>query len=402
MTGRRSNAPRTVLEHLIWQRDQTYDEVAAEFEVIARQAGERGASMSARHLRRLASGQRTGMTPVTRRVLLRMFGRAATELVAPFEQALAGAGAACRVEPPDRPDGETPTDGGTRGESPGPAQERERFEVRPAGTFEPLCDTELLDRSARTARRFGMALARATLAEDNLERVYAAVRQLTHAYQQRPLPEDARRARGHPGAGVRPARSPAAPRTRPAAALRGGHGVRDVGEGRARPVRRPDGDSARTRRLSLRRPGRPQRPARVGAWSAVRRGVLDGPTLRSHPLRQAGADFATTDSTEVWLHASEARALAALAKDRQAIAAIRQAGPAAGANGVDRLDGLGRLEDLGDLDRMSARLAAGRPRYHFAADAISWLPCDLRAEVEVLTRLDPWPADGSPVADLWG
>ncbi|MGW5364245.1 hypothetical protein ACWERS_28390, partial [Actinopolymorpha pittospori] len=113
MTGRRSDTPRTVLEHLIWQRDQTYDEVAAEFEVIARQAGERGASMSARHLRRLASGQRSGMTPVTRRVLLRMFGRAATDLVAPFEQALAGASAACRVEPPGRPAGETPTDGGT-------------------------------------------------------------------------------------------------------------------------------------------------------------------------------------------------------------------------------------------------------------------------------------------------
>ncbi|MGW5365576.1 hypothetical protein [Actinopolymorpha pittospori] len=246
-----------------------------------------------------------------------------------------------------------------------------------------------------------MALARATLAEDNLERVYAAVRQLTHAYQQRPLPEmlgalvdtqelvfdllDRRQRPAH------------ARRLHFAAAMVSGMLAKVAHDRFDAPTATAHAHAAFLCADQADHNG-------LRAWARGLQSVVAYWTGRPYEAiryAQAGADFATTDSTEVWLHASEARALAALAKDRQAIAAIRQAGPAAGVEGVDRLAGLGRLEDLGDLDRMSARLAAGRPRYHFAADAISWLPCDLRAEVEVLTRLDPWPADGSPVVDLW-
>jgi hypothetical protein len=56
-----------VLEHLLWREDHTYEEMAARFEQAARSLGEQ-ATITPRHLRRLASGERTGTTPVTRRV----------------------------------------------------------------------------------------------------------------------------------------------------------------------------------------------------------------------------------------------------------------------------------------------------------------------------------------------
>jgi len=65
-------APRTQLEHLLWQRDQTYDEIAAEFTELARSLGEQ-ATLTARHLRRLASGECATVAPVTRRVLQAKF-----------------------------------------------------------------------------------------------------------------------------------------------------------------------------------------------------------------------------------------------------------------------------------------------------------------------------------------
>src|SRR5215470_8371934 len=80
MTVRRVQ-PRTVLEELLRQQDRTYDEIAQDFEKVARQLGEHGVSISTRHLRRLASGERTGTTPATRRVLQAMFHRRMDELL---------------------------------------------------------------------------------------------------------------------------------------------------------------------------------------------------------------------------------------------------------------------------------------------------------------------------------
>jgi hypothetical protein len=73
-----------VLEHVLRQEDRTYEEVAAEYERLAVSLGERGLSISARHLRRLASGERTGTTPSTRRVLQAMFKIPASELLRPW------------------------------------------------------------------------------------------------------------------------------------------------------------------------------------------------------------------------------------------------------------------------------------------------------------------------------
>lgn len=80
---------RTVLEYLIREQDRTYQEVADEFERIARDLGERGVSISVRHLRRLARGERTGGTsaaPAIRRVLTAQFNYPAKQLLEPFAQ----------------------------------------------------------------------------------------------------------------------------------------------------------------------------------------------------------------------------------------------------------------------------------------------------------------------------
>lgn len=85
MAGRDSHQPRTVLEFLLRQQDQTYDEVAQEFAKVARRLDEHGVAISTRHLRRLASGERAGTNPATRRVLQAMFGRPAQELLQPYD-----------------------------------------------------------------------------------------------------------------------------------------------------------------------------------------------------------------------------------------------------------------------------------------------------------------------------
>ena len=75
MAGRYT--PKTVLAHLIQRRNQTYSEIVAEFVEL-------GGTITERHLRRLASGERAGTTPQTRRTLQRMFGKPVEELLSPY------------------------------------------------------------------------------------------------------------------------------------------------------------------------------------------------------------------------------------------------------------------------------------------------------------------------------
>src|SRR3954467_12002324 len=81
MAGR--YAPKTVLAQLIQRRNQTYSEIVAEFVEL-------GGTITERHLRRLASGERAGTTPQTRRTLQRMFGKPVEELLAPYVPEQAG------------------------------------------------------------------------------------------------------------------------------------------------------------------------------------------------------------------------------------------------------------------------------------------------------------------------
>lgn len=76
--------PRTLLEQQIWDREATYEEQVAEFATLARKLNE-AATLSVRHLQRLAAGQRSGerASPSTRRVMRQMFGHSLDELLGP-------------------------------------------------------------------------------------------------------------------------------------------------------------------------------------------------------------------------------------------------------------------------------------------------------------------------------
>lgn len=77
-------APRTLLEKLIKERDETYEEQVKAFERLSRELGE-NATMSVRHLQRLAAGERsaTHATPTTRRVMCQLYGHSLGDLLAP-------------------------------------------------------------------------------------------------------------------------------------------------------------------------------------------------------------------------------------------------------------------------------------------------------------------------------
>jgi hypothetical protein len=74
-----------VLEHLLRKQDRTYEEIAVDFERLARATGERGGvGITARHLRRLAAGQLQDPNPATRRVLKAMFNMPVEQLLRPW------------------------------------------------------------------------------------------------------------------------------------------------------------------------------------------------------------------------------------------------------------------------------------------------------------------------------
>lgn len=79
---------RTLLEHKIRQRRQTYEEFAEYAETFAREHHEHG-TLSTRHLQRLAAGRRAdgrplgSLRPATRRLLEHIFGCSVDELLAP-------------------------------------------------------------------------------------------------------------------------------------------------------------------------------------------------------------------------------------------------------------------------------------------------------------------------------
>ncbi|TDO27799.1 hypothetical protein EV643_15312 [Kribbella sp. VKM Ac-2527] len=76
------DTPRTLLEQLIRQRDQTVAEAAQEFGSVANQIGE-AATLSPRHLRRLMSGDADNAYPSTRRVAQQLWGAPFEDLVGP-------------------------------------------------------------------------------------------------------------------------------------------------------------------------------------------------------------------------------------------------------------------------------------------------------------------------------
>ncbi|MEU9247852.1 hypothetical protein [Streptomyces sp. NPDC048385] len=153
--GKSGQDPRTTLELLLSQQPKTYEEIARDFGVLARKMGE-DATLTARHLRRLASGQRSGVNPVTRRVLQMMFGKPLEELLSPWDGTLVA--------------GSTPSG-------------------LVISTGHPTADKELINVAAQRARRFALTTGQTDLTPEAMEQVHADVRRLAMEYPQRPLSE---------------------------------------------------------------------------------------------------------------------------------------------------------------------------------------------------------------------
>src|SRR6266536_650128 len=144
--------PRTLLEHLIQQRDRTYEELAAEFCKLDERA-----AISPRHLGRLARGERdmAGTTPATRRALQAMFGMSVEDLLRPWAPTL-------EIIPATQ-------DGSLVLPSPG-------------------TERSILTMAAQRARRFTMLAAEGTT-PDIVDQLREEVQRLALAYPQRPLTE---------------------------------------------------------------------------------------------------------------------------------------------------------------------------------------------------------------------
>lgn len=339
--GRRG-APRTMLEQLLRALDRTYDEVAAQFEAVAGDLGER-VTISSRHLRRLASGERHGTTPATRRVLQAMFGRPVDELLAacPQEDCVASRG-------------------------------RDAIRRPPSGT-----DKEILEVAAQRARKFALLSGQATMAEEALEQVHDDVHQLSMAYPQQPLPGVLDRLVDTQDTVFTLLER----RTRPAharqlyflAGVLGGllakasHDLAD-----------PHLALTQTRTAFLCADQAEHNGLR--AWVRGLQSLVAYWSGRPHEAvryAQSGCEFAASanNTTAVWLPISEARAWAVLGRAEETRAAIRRAEEA-----WDRVQ-------PDDLDELGGLCTFGRSRQlYYAADALAWLPAEVDAAEDYSSR----------------
>jgi hypothetical protein len=157
--------PRTLLEQLIQQRNQTVAEAAREFDATASAAGE-AATMSSRHLRRWMSGTASSAYAPTRRVAQLVWGFPFEVLVGPPSPA----GQVVPVAPTERRPLESPPVGGVG-----------RLDRALAG---PLSLDEELVMAAEESARF-VRRARNVLNAEVLEQLDADVVHLAEQYMRR-------------------------------------------------------------------------------------------------------------------------------------------------------------------------------------------------------------------------
>jgi hypothetical protein len=324
--GRGPDRPRTLLEHLLRQQARTYDEIAADFNALAAEAGER-ATISARHLRRLASGERTGTTPVTRRVLQTMFGRPLDELLHPPPRALPG------------PDG-------------------------------LMVAKEVLGMAAERARTFGVLAGQTDLGHGSVEQVADAVQELAAAYPQQALPRllhDVVAVQDALFALLEGRQQPH--RTRQLYFLAGVVGgllakaSHDLADPHAALAQ------ARTAFLCAENADHHGLRAWIRGIQALVAYWADRP-LESLRYAGSGAEYAARsgNTAAVWLAVSEARAWGSLGNAEQAHASIERAERARDAVRPDEVDLLGGLCTFGPSRQL-----------YYAADALAWLPGEAAA-----------------------
>jgi hypothetical protein len=329
---RGSGRPRTLLEHLLWQQDRTYEEVAADFDALAVKAGERG-TISARHLRRLASGERAGTTPVTRRILQAMFGRPVDELLHP-------------PAAPDAPSGHDPGSDGTG------------------------LEREVLGMAAERARRFGIVAGQTNLSQGSLEQFGDALHELATAYPQQALPQLL-----HDVVAVQEALYTLLEGRQQPNQARQLYFLTGVVGGLLAKASHDLADphaalaQARTAFLCAENADHHGLRAWIRGIQALVAYWADRP-LESLRYATSGAEYAahSHSTATVWLLVSEARAWGAVGNAAEAHASIERAERARDTVRPDELDRLGGLCTFGRSRQL-----------YYAADALSWLPEDAGA-----------------------
>ena len=354
VTGRRAQ-PRTVFEELIRKQDRTYEEVARDFERAAQQLGERGLSISTRHLRRLASGERTGTTPATRRVLQVMFNRRMDELLQPWASGGFGEGKLPSPQPP-------------------------------LGATSP----EILKAAAQRAHGFAL-LAQTSMTSELMEQLYDDVGQLARIYSHRPLPEILGLLATTQDNLFRLLEARQIPaRARQLYFLAGvmsgllARASNDLGDPYAALTQ------ARTGFLCADRADHDGLRAMIRAWQTVITFWADRPH-DAVGYAQSGMQFASAarNTTLVWLASLEARAWARLGNAAKACELVGHAERLRDQVQPDELDDLG---GLCTCDRSR--------QLYVAADALTWLPeqvglCHRYAEEAVVAYQDCTAPDWS-------
>jgi hypothetical protein len=318
---------RTELERLLRDLDRTYEESAAWFEQVAAGMGE-GATITARHLRRLASGERQGTTPSTRRVLQKMFGHPVRVLLSTADPTTA---------------------------SPGIARQTPEA---PAAT-----EKEILQMAALRARNFTLGASASDLTGEGLDQLNDDVALLTVAYQKRPISEflpflaETQNIVFSLLEGKQP---PAY--TRRLLLLAG------VTSGLLAKVSHDLGDphTALTQSRTAFLCADNADHNGIRAWIRGLQSLITywaGRPNEAARYAQQGAEYGTRGTTSAWLPVSEARAWAAMGNAESAGAAIDRATEARERIRPDDIDELGGL----------CTFSYARQLY-YASDALAWFP----------------------------
>lgn len=325
----RHGDPRTVLEAEIRRRDQTYDEVTAAFIAKARALRE-SATISSRHLRRLASGERVGTNPATRRVLAALFDRPAADLLSAW--------------------------------APQPIENRSGLAVPQAAS-----ERQLIELAAERARKFTI-FSQAALPEGSLDQVFDDVRRLSTEYPQRPLSAiigDLVDVQDTLFTLLEQRNRPAEARSLYLLAGVVGGLLAKVSHDMADPyaantqaraaflaAENADHDGLRAWIRGLQ--------SLVAYWAGRHRDAVT--------YAQQGQQYGSTGTVSVWLPVSEARAWAALGNVTEARRAVQASEDQWTTATGDELDELGGL----------CRFSRARHAY-YAADAFAWLPSEATA-----------------------
>ncbi|GIJ44525.1 hypothetical protein Val02_14110 [Virgisporangium aliadipatigenens] len=344
-----------MLEHLIQQRDRTYDELAAEFSRLDERA-----TISARHLGRLARGERdaAGMTPATRRALHAMFGMSPEDLLRTWAPDLALALPASNDGPLQMPS----FDNGR----------------------------SIISMAAERARRFALLSAESTTPEA-VEHLRDEVQRLALAYPQQPLPDllgDLSETQDTLFTLLERRQTPQQGRQLVfLASVTSGllaKASQDMGDPHSAMLQ------ARTAVLCADQADHPG----LRAWLRGLQSLVAywaGRYAEAVRYAEMGTAFATTGGTSVWLPVSAARAYAALGNRDKSLAAIRAAEDAWEHLEPDEMDELGGI------------CTFNKPRtLYYAADALAWLPGEARRAEQYSAQAVEAYADRSDPAWAFG